>query len=37
MRGMDLMSPVWNLFDLLPSGRGEQEPNNTYPLGPAVR
>ncbi|TQM45835.1 DUF899 family protein [Pseudonocardia cypriaca] len=36
-RGMDLMSPVWNLFDLLPSGRGNQEPNNTYPLEPAVR
>jgi predicted dithiol-disulfide oxidoreductase (DUF899 family) len=32
MRGMDLMSPVWNVFDLLPSGRGEREPDNTYPL-----
>lgn len=37
MRGMDLMSPVWNVFDLLPSGRGDQEPDNTYPLEPAVR
>ena len=36
-RGMDLMSPVWNLFDLLPSGRGEAEPDNTYPFAPAVR
>jgi predicted dithiol-disulfide oxidoreductase (DUF899 family) len=36
-RGMDLMSPVWNLFDLLPSGRGEQEPDNTYPLTPSAR
>jgi predicted dithiol-disulfide oxidoreductase (DUF899 family) len=36
-RGMDLMSPVWNLFDLLPSGRGESEPDNTYPLAPPVR
>jgi hypothetical protein len=29
---MDLMSPVWNVFDLLPSGRGERDPDNTYPL-----
>jgi len=26
-RGIDLMSPVWNLFDMLPSGRGEWLPN----------
>jgi predicted dithiol-disulfide oxidoreductase (DUF899 family) len=26
-RGIDLLSPVWNLFDLLPSGRGEYFPN----------
>jgi predicted dithiol-disulfide oxidoreductase (DUF899 family) len=36
-RGMDLMSPVWNLFDLLPSGRGEGDPDNTYPLTPSAR
>jgi predicted dithiol-disulfide oxidoreductase (DUF899 family) len=36
-RGMDLMSPVWNLFDLLPSGRGEGDPDNTYPLTPSPR
>jgi predicted dithiol-disulfide oxidoreductase (DUF899 family)/GNAT superfamily N-acetyltransferase len=36
-RGMDLMSPVWNLFDLLPSGRGERDPDNTYPLVPSRR
>jgi predicted dithiol-disulfide oxidoreductase (DUF899 family)/uncharacterized protein YndB with AHSA1/START domain len=26
-RGIDLLSPVWNLFDLLPSGRAEYMPN----------
>jgi predicted dithiol-disulfide oxidoreductase (DUF899 family) len=26
-RGIDLLTPVWNLFDLLPSGRGEYFPN----------
>jgi predicted dithiol-disulfide oxidoreductase (DUF899 family) len=26
-RGIDLLSPVWNLFDLLPSGRGDWYPN----------
>jgi predicted dithiol-disulfide oxidoreductase (DUF899 family) len=31
-RGMDQMSPVWNVFDLLPSGRGDDEPDNTYPV-----
>lgn len=36
-RGMDLMSPVWNLLDLLPSGRGERDPDNTYPVLPAAR
>lgn len=25
-RGMDLLSPVWNLFDLLPEGRGDFMP-----------
>lgn len=37
MRGMDLMSPVWNVFDLLPSGRGDNDPDNTYPLVPSRR
>jgi len=27
-RGVDLMSPVWHLFDLLPSGRGDFMPTN---------
>lgn len=31
-RGMDLISPLWNLLDLLPSGRGDWDPDNTYPL-----
>lgn len=31
-RGMDLLTPVWNLYDLLPSGRGDREPDNTSPL-----
>lgn len=31
-RGMDLLSPMWNLLDLLPSGRGDQDPDNTYPV-----
>lgn len=26
-RGIDLLTPVWNLFDLLPSGRGDWFPN----------
>jgi predicted dithiol-disulfide oxidoreductase (DUF899 family) len=30
-RGIDLLSPVWNVFDLLPEGRGEWLPDNTYP------
>ncbi|MBA2323534.1 MAG: DUF899 family protein [Pseudonocardiales bacterium] len=29
-RGIDLLSPVWNLFDLLPSGRGDWLPDNGY-------
>jgi predicted dithiol-disulfide oxidoreductase (DUF899 family) len=29
-RGIDLYSPVWNLFDLLPSGRGNWYPNHQY-------
>jgi predicted dithiol-disulfide oxidoreductase (DUF899 family) len=27
-RGVDLLSPVWNLFDLLPSGRGDFMPSH---------
>ena len=30
-RGMDLYSPVWNLFDLLPDGRGDWMPGLSYP------
>lgn len=30
-RGIDPISAVWNLFDLLPSGRGDWLPDNTYP------
>jgi predicted dithiol-disulfide oxidoreductase (DUF899 family) len=32
-RGMDLISPVWNVFDLLPSGRGEWLPELFYGMG----
>ena len=27
---MDLILPVWGVFDLLPSGRGELLPDNCY-------
>ena len=27
-RGVDLLSPVWHLFDLLPSGRGDFMPGH---------
>jgi predicted dithiol-disulfide oxidoreductase (DUF899 family) len=30
-RGIDLLSPVWNILDLLPAGRGAWYPDNTYP------
>lgn len=30
MRGIDLLSPVWNLLDLTPGGRGEWDPKLTY-------
>jgi predicted dithiol-disulfide oxidoreductase (DUF899 family) len=30
-RAIDRMSAVWNAFDLLPSGRGDWLPDNTYP------
>jgi predicted dithiol-disulfide oxidoreductase (DUF899 family) len=29
-RGIDLYSPVWQLFDLLPTGRGDWYPNHEY-------
>lgn len=29
-RGMDLLSPVWNFFDLTPEGRGEWLPSKQY-------
>jgi len=29
-RGIDLLSPVWNLFDLLPSGRDDWYPKYSY-------
>lgn len=29
-RGIDLLSPVWNLFDLLPSGRGDWYPSGWW-------
>lgn len=30
MRGIDLLTPVWHLFDLLPSGRTDWNPSNDY-------
>lgn len=30
MRGIDLLSPVWHVFDLLPSGRDDWNPKNDY-------
>ncbi|MAE97314.1 MAG: hypothetical protein CL910_21900 [Deltaproteobacteria bacterium] len=29
-RGMDLLSPVWNYFDLTPEGRGDFMPSKSY-------
>jgi predicted dithiol-disulfide oxidoreductase (DUF899 family) len=29
-RGIDLFSPVWNLFDLLPEGRENWMPKHAY-------
>ena len=29
-RGIDLLSPVWNLLDITPEGRGQWEPKLTY-------
>jgi predicted dithiol-disulfide oxidoreductase (DUF899 family) len=30
-RGLDLLSPVWNVLDLVPEGRGDWYPQNAYP------
>ncbi|HET6501505.1 MAG TPA: DUF899 family protein [Amycolatopsis sp.] len=30
-RGIDLLSPVWNVLDLLPAGRGDWYASNSYP------
>lgn len=30
-RGIDLLSPVWNVLDLLPGGRGDWYADNSYP------
>ena len=30
-RGIDLINPVWQTLDLLPRGRGDWVPDNTYP------
>jgi predicted dithiol-disulfide oxidoreductase (DUF899 family) len=32
-RGIDLLSPVWHLFDLTPEGRGDWYPSLSYPEG----
>jgi len=32
-RGIDLLSPVWHLFDLTPEGRGDWYPNFDYEKG----
>jgi predicted dithiol-disulfide oxidoreductase (DUF899 family) len=29
-RGIDLLSPVWNLLDITPDGRGQWDPKLTY-------
>lgn len=31
-RGIDLLSPVWNYFDLTPDGRGDMLPSLEYPI-----
>ncbi|MFG3715716.1 DUF899 family protein [Micromonospora sp. NPDC047730] len=35
-RGIDLLSPVWNVLDLLPQGRGDWYAGNDYVPGPAA-
>jgi predicted dithiol-disulfide oxidoreductase (DUF899 family) len=34
-RAMDLLCPVWNLLDIVPEGRGEWNPSNSY-IGKAL-
>jgi hypothetical protein len=29
-RAMDVLTPVWNLYDLLPGGRGSWMPGHFY-------
>ena len=29
--GIDLLSPVWNVLDLVPGGRDDWHPDNVYP------
>jgi predicted dithiol-disulfide oxidoreductase (DUF899 family) len=29
--GIDLLTPVWHVLDLVPEGRGDWEPDNSYP------
>ena len=33
-RGIDLLSPVWQVWDLLPSGREDWHPHNSYAVSP---
>jgi predicted dithiol-disulfide oxidoreductase (DUF899 family) len=35
-RGMDALSPVWNLLDLTPDGRGDWYPSTFYQVAPAA-
>jgi predicted dithiol-disulfide oxidoreductase (DUF899 family) len=35
-RGIDALSPVWNLLDLTPAGRPDWWPGNDYPLHDAA-
>lgn len=35
-RGIDLYTPVWNLLDLLPSGRGQWYPDHSYMASQAL-
>ena len=36
-RGIDLLSPVWNLLDLTPTGRGDWYPSHEYMPGALAR
>jgi predicted dithiol-disulfide oxidoreductase (DUF899 family) len=38
VRAMDLLSPVWNLLDIVPEGRGEWYPSHSYAMkGPGAK